>query len=162
MINDLNHQTNINSKNTNHFINTVAAVVEQNGKFLIIEEYSRDGKAVFNQPAGHVEKDETLLEAVVRETMEEAGHIFTPNYFLGCFTYLPNEQTTPYKRFAFVGNALAQPHAKLDKGIIAAHWLTYNELLQNQDKLRSHLVLKTLDVYLSGQKFDLNGAQQFL
>lgn len=134
---------------------TVAALAEQDGRFLMVEERIK-GRAVFNQPAGHVEGGETLLEAVVREAREETAWRFEPRFLLGVY-FLEHAHGRSTLRFAFTGavcdHDAAQP---LDRGILRTHWLTRDELGERQPRLRSPLVLRCVDDYLSGRRFPLD------
>src|SRR3989344_2299664 len=107
---------------------TVAAIVEQNGKFLLVEEETANGVRL-NQPAGHLEEGETMLQAVVRETSEETAYDFTPESLLGVYHWRrPNKDIT-YLRFAFIGKVSGHNSAqKLDDGIIRAVWLSLDEI----------------------------------
>lgn len=142
---------------------TVAAVAEHDGRFLIVEERAEDGSLRFNQPAGHVEGGETLLEAVRREALEETGHSFTPNALLGIYHYRALENGITYLRFAFAGIATA-PMApmRLDEGIVQAHWLSREELLEQRARHRSALVLLCVDDYLRGQRLPLDLVRSLL
>ena len=134
---------------------TVAAVIEQDDRFLLVEERA-NGHIVFNQPAGHLEMGETLTDAVVREVVEETGYQFRPQALLGFYLWHCDEADTTFLRLAFVGDA--SPPAEepiLDDGIIASHWLTRNDLLARQPRLRSPLVLRCIDDYLSGTRYPL-------
>lgn len=134
---------------------TVASVAERDGRFLIVEERVSDG-IVFNQPAGHLEPGESLLEAVVRETLEETGHAFEPEYLIGIYSWRCDDQLS-FLRVCFAGKA--QPPdspSTLDEGIIASHWLTRDELLSPQRKLRSPLVLRAIDDYLAKARYPLD------
>ena len=103
---------------------TVAAVIEQEGRFLLVEERSGE-EIVFNQPAGHLEKGESLLEAVVRETQEETAWRFRPTAILGVYHWASPKNHVSYLRFSFTGECLAHhPDQALDNGIIRALWLT--------------------------------------
>ncbi|WP_100639661.1 NUDIX hydrolase [Marinobacter salexigens] len=135
---------------------TVAVVVEDTqGRFLMVEERS-SGKIVFNQPAGHVEEDEPILDAVRREALEETGWEIEPEHFLGFYTYKAPANGVTYYRFCFIGKAQQQVTDELDKGIIAAHWLSLDDIRQLGDKLRSPLVLKSIEDYRSGRCFPLD------
>ncbi len=137
---------------------TVAAVVQRSGRFLIVEERIR-GLRVLNQPAGHVEPGETLAAAVSRETLEEAAWHFEPRALLG--TYLWREPCSGRQtlRFAFAGEVHDhEPQRRLDRGIVAAHWLTRAEILEHPAALRSPLVLRCIDDFLGGRRLPLDAA----
>jgi 8-oxo-dGTP pyrophosphatase MutT (NUDIX family) len=133
---------------------TVAAIIERGGRFLLVEEETSDGIR-FNQPAGHLDPNESLEQAVVRETMEESAHEFTPNVLIG--TYLSRYVSSrtgrevTYLRFAFGGVVGARRDQPLDRGILRAVWMTYPELVACQDRHRSSLVLRCVDDYLAGK-----------
>ena len=137
---------------------TVATVVEKNGKFLFVEEYSEGiSHSVFNQPAGHVEAGETLVDAAIRETKEETGHDVEIDHLLGVYTYTPPMfPDRTYFRFCFLAHVIEEhPDAKLDTGIIQAVWMSFDEL-QNSARARSPLVIKALEDTIKGQKFPLS------
>jgi len=138
---------------------TVAAIVERDGRFLLVEEETSDGIR-FNQPAGHLDPRESLVDAVVRETMEEAATDFTPTALLGMYmsSYRSSRtgQVVTYLRFAFCGVAGASYDRPLDEGILRAVWMTYDELLACRDKHRSPLVLQCVDDYLAGKRSPLS------
>lgn len=135
---------------------TVACIVENNGKFLMVEEQS-NGKLVFNQPAGHLDPNETLQQAAVRETLEEAGWHVEPTHVLGVASYYSKRKKTLYYRTTFIAKALhEEPNAVLDDGIERAVWLSLDELKAQPEKLRSPLVLKNIEQYLSGIKYPLD------
>ena len=135
---------------------TVAAVVEQNGRFLVVEE-NIEGRIVFNQPAGHVEQGETLIDAVARETLEESGRRFTPQALVGVYSWTNPGNDVTYLRFAFTGTVSERdPSRPLDEGIIDAVWMSRDELLAQPDKLRSPLVMRVIDDYLAGRRFHLD------
>jgi 8-oxo-dGTP pyrophosphatase MutT (NUDIX family) len=130
---------------------TVAAVTETDGRFLVVEErISR--RLVINQPAGHVEAGETLLEAIVREVREETAWHFTAHELLGVYLWRHPGTGRTTKRFAFTGSVSDHRNQALDKGIIATHWLTHAELKRREPQLRSPLVLRCVDDYLAGQR----------
>src|SRR3954463_13139650 len=107
---------------------TVAAVAERDGRFLLIEEETKLG-AFYNQPAGHLEQGETLLAAVIRETLEESAHHFTPRALLGVYHYHSRSNDTTYMRFAFTGDITGhEPGRALDAGIIRALWMSPAEI----------------------------------
>ncbi|KZY85705.1 NUDIX hydrolase, partial [Oleiphilus sp. HI0078] len=125
---------------------TVATLVERDGKLLLVEERSH-GKTVFNQPAGHIEQGESIQEAAIRETLEETGWRVKLTGFIGLYTYTAPQNGVCYYRFCFAAEALEKESDKLDKDIIAAHWLSMDEIRALEDKLRSPLVLKCFDDY---------------
>ncbi|MGH8491858.1 MAG: NUDIX hydrolase [Moraxellaceae bacterium] len=135
---------------------TVAVVVERDGRFLCVEEKAELGRVVYNQPAGHVEKGETLEQAAVRETLEETAWDVTLTAFLGLYVYTPPfNQDLTYYRACFLAEAVTH-HAErtLDDGILRAVWLSRDELADT-GRLRSPLVLKCVEDALAGQSFPL-------
>jgi 8-oxo-dGTP pyrophosphatase MutT (NUDIX family) len=135
---------------------TVAAMVEQNGKFLLVEEETDRGNR-FNQPAGHLEDDETLLQAVIRETLEETAYTFAPSALLGIYHWKHEHNATTYLRFAYIGNVTGhQADLKLDDGIIRAVWMTVDEIRANAVLMRSPQVLICIEDYLKGQRYPLS------
>lgn len=135
---------------------TVAAIVERDGTFLLVEELA-NGEVVFNQPAGHVEPNETLLDAARRETLEETGWHVEPTALIGIYTYTAPHNQVTYHRFCYACTALSQePNAQLDTEIIAPHWLTLSELEQLGERLRSPLVMQCVRDYLAGKRFPLD------
>jgi 8-oxo-dGTP pyrophosphatase MutT (NUDIX family) len=134
---------------------TVAAVVENDGRFLMVEERAF-GRIVFNQPAGHLEPDESLVDAAVRETREETGYLFEPSHLLGVYLWGSEESGTSFLRVTFIGSAVApRGTPTLDDGILAVHWLTRNQLLSRADRLRSPMVLRCIDDHLAGVRYPL-------
>lgn len=134
---------------------TVAAVIEQEGKFLLVEERS-EGKIVLNQPAGHVEENETLVEAVIRETLEESGRQFQPEAISGIYRWRSPENGITYLRLAFFGTyGKRDRDLALDTDIITTHWLSLDELQQRDAQLRSPLVMRCIEDYLAGQRYPL-------
>ncbi len=139
---------------------TVAAVVEIDGRFLVVEERA-NRRLLFNQPAGHVERGETLLAAVVREAREETAWRFEPHSLLGVYLWRNPANGRDFLRFAFTGGVTDHDSAQpLDRGIIATHWLTRSELEARQRRLRSPLVLRCVHDYLTGQRRALDGIAQ--
>ena len=134
---------------------TVAAVTETAGRFLVVEERI-NRRLVLNQPAGHVERGETLLAAVVREVREETAWRFEPSALLGVYLWRNPTNGRCTLRFAFTG-AVADHDAgqKLDHGIVGTHWLSRLDLEQHQARLRSPLVLRCVHDYLAGQRLAL-------
>ena len=134
---------------------TVAAVIERDGKFLLVEEETEGGLA-FNQPAGHLEAGESLLDAVVRETLEETAYPFRPTALVGIYQWRHPVKDLTYLRFAFSGELQGEalPRA-LDDGIVAARWLTLAEIAAVSDRHRSPLVQRCCDDWLSGRRYPL-------
>lgn len=131
---------------------TVAAVAESGGRFLLVEEHI-EGRLVLNQPAGHLEQGETLLQAVVREVREETAWHFTAGGFLGVYRWQRPQTARIFKRFAFIGTVSDhRPLQPLDKGIVGTRWLTAQEIRARASRLRSPLVLRCLEDYLAGQR----------
>ena len=131
---------------------TVAAVVEHDGRFLFVEERI-NGHLVLNQPAGHLEDRETLIDAVVRETREETAWRFTPEALVGTYLWRNPANERTFLRFTFCGTVddhrASQP---LDTGIVRTHWLSHEQLLKQRARLRSPLVLRCLADYLDGAR----------
>lgn len=135
---------------------TVAAIIEENGKFLLVEETTDRGNR-FNQPAGHLEDNESLLEAVIRETQEETAYTFTPQALLGIYHWKHEHNATTYLRFAYIGTASNhQPAQKLDDGIIRTVWMSIEEMREKATLMRSPQVLTCFEDYLAGKKFPLD------
>jgi 8-oxo-dGTP pyrophosphatase MutT (NUDIX family) len=128
-------------------------------EFLMIEEQTRDG-VLINQPAGHLEADESPLQASIRETMEETAYDFMPQYFLG--TYLckalsqKDQATVSYLRLAFAGHTTHCTHAPLDDGILQAFWLDFEQIKNQKSRLRSPLVWICIEDYLNLKRYDLD------
>lgn len=134
---------------------TVAAVIERDGRFLLVEEKS-DGALVLNQPAGHLDDGESLTAAVVRETLEETAWRFVPEALLGIYRWPHTEKNITYLRFAFIGRVLShEPNRALDDGIARALWLTPDEIRRQAHRHRSPQVQRCIDDYLSGRRYDL-------
>lgn len=135
---------------------TVAAVVERNGRFLMVREASESGTLVYNQPAGHLEENESLAEAVVREALEETGWQITPTGVLSVRRYKSPHNGVTYLRTTFLANAVAHyPDYRRDPVIEEAVWLTEAELRARSGEMRSELVLQSIDDYRSGKRYPL-------
>ncbi len=135
---------------------TVAAIVEQDGKFLLVEEETDRGNR-FNQPAGHLEDNESLLDAVIRETQEETAYRFEPTALLGIYHWKHEHNDTTYLRFAYIGNiSQHQPEQKLDDGIIRSVWMSVDEIRANANLMRSPQVLICIEDYLNGRRYPLS------
>lgn len=135
---------------------TVATVVERDGKLLFVEETSQ-GERVLNQPAGHLEANESLIEAAVRETLEETGWHVEITALLGLALYQSPYSGVTYHRTTFVGRALRhEPGAPLDDSILATHWLTADEARAHAARPRSPLVLSVAEQYLRGETWPLD------
>lgn len=138
---------------------TVAAVVEKDGKYLLVEENDNHRK-VFNQPAGHLEPGESLIEAAIRETLEESAWHVQPTAILGLSHYLaPNGVS--YLRTTFLAKPLEHnTNRQLDEDIIQVHWLPYNEIYRLKKQLRSPMVLADIERHRSGVEFPLGLYQE--
>ena len=139
---------------------TVAAIIERQGRFLMVEE--TDGvhpERVFNQPAGHVDPGEQVLQAVIRETWEETGLRFEPQHLIGIYQ-LQARNGLDYLRICFAGSVPGEGVAvPQDPQILACHWLTREEIRQAGP--RSSVVLGCLDDYLAGRRLPLDAAAAF-
>lgn len=135
----------------------VAAVAERDGKFLLVEEEIEGGTLVFNQPAGHWDPGETLIEACVRETLEETAYAFQPTALVGVFSWTPAGGDKTYLRFAFCGETGAHdPQRTLDKEIRRALWLSPDEIRACRDRHRSPLLMLCVEQYLAGVRYPLD------
>ena len=133
---------------------TVAAIVEREGKFLMVEE-EVNGEIVYNQPAGHLDPGESLIDAVIRETREETAWLFTPEALVGIYLWPQPKTNRSFLRFAFCGTCSDhQSEQMLDDGILRALWLNKEEL-QHSKKLRSPMVIQNIDGYILGQRYPL-------
>lgn len=134
---------------------TVAAVIENEGRFLLVQELI-SGRSVYNQPAGHLEDDETLIEAVIRETREETAWEFLPESLIGIYQWRHPENGETFMRTTFSGNALHHDQDReLDACIQRTLWLTPEEIRNQHDRLRSPMVLRTIEDYLAGVRYPL-------
>lgn len=134
---------------------TVAAVIERDGQFLLVEEETEDG-ILFNQPAGHLDPSESLLAACARETLEETAWHFTPEALLGVYQWHHPGRDRTYLRFAYTGSLHGHdPERALDEGIVRAVWQTADEIRVLQARHRSPLVLRCVEDYLAGKRYPL-------
>jgi 8-oxo-dGTP pyrophosphatase MutT (NUDIX family) len=139
---------------------TVATVVVREGRLLMVEERVA-GAVVFNQPAGHLEPDESILQAAMRETLEETGWHIELTHFIGAYQWKSQETNQHYLRMAFAAvPSFFDPNITLDDGIIAAHWLSPSEIKTLGHKHRSPLVWKLVEDYLAGQRFPLQAIHE--
>ena len=130
---------------------TVAAVVMRDGKFLLVEEETEAGLA-FNQPAGHLEAGESLIDAVIRETLEETAYHFKPTHLIGVYNWKHLGKDVTYLRFAFGGELRGfEAERELDEGIVAARWLTFDEVKATQARHRSPLILRCIEDQIAGK-----------
>lgn len=140
---------------------TVAAVIERDGKFLLVEEEVDDGRGGveirYNQPAGHLDEDESLLAACARETLEETAWQFVPRQLIGIYQWRRPAGDITYLRFAYCGDLGAfDAQRKLDDGIVRALWLTPAEIEARRERHRSPLVMQCIADYLAGRRFPLD------
>ena len=142
---------------------TVAAIIERDGRFLLIEEHTPEGLRL-NNPAGHLEPGESPLEACVREAREECAHAFQPTHLVGIYLSRfqrhdpshPLYEDVTYLRFAFAGELLEHfPSQPLDHGIVRTVWLTSDEVLASAARHRSPLVVQCMQDHLRGQRLPL-------
>lgn len=139
---------------------TVATLVEKQGEFLLVHEMA-GGEKVINQPAGHVEAGETLIQAACRETLEETAWQVEITAFTGVYVYQPRPDAGVYYRFCFAARATGHDrHQKLDDGIIEALWLDRDTIARRRESLRSPLVERCIDDYLDGRRLPLDTLYQ--
>ena len=146
---------------------TVAAVIERDGLFLLVEEHTSAGLRL-NNPAGHLDPDESLVQACVRETLEETAFHFEPQALVGIYLTGPalspgqdvqprGERGITYLRFAFRGTLGAfNPERVLDKGIVRTLWLSPREIRASRDRHRSPVLLRCVEDHLAGCSFPLD------
>jgi 8-oxo-dGTP pyrophosphatase MutT (NUDIX family) len=143
---------------------TVAAIIEREGRYLLIEEHTPEGLRL-NNPAGHLDPGESPEEGCAREALEETTHTFKPTALVGIYISRLQRparegraaEDVTYFRLAFCGDlGEAVPGAKLDKGIVRTLWMTPDEIRANVHRLRSPLVLRCMEDHLAGQSFPLD------
>lgn len=144
---------------------TVAAIIEREGRFLLVEEHTQEGLRL-NNPAGHLDPGESLVAACIRETLEETAYTFHPSALVGIYLSRFRRPATPdtsgavqdisYLRFAFCGTVSAWDATRsLDSGIVRTVWLTADEIRASHAQHRSPLVLQCLEDYLRDQRYPL-------
>lgn len=142
----------------------VAAVVEHNGRFLLVEEREADGRLTLNQPGGLLEAGESLEEAVKREVLEESAYDFHPDGFLGTYHLnyrMPDGSDISYIRFAFTGSVSTLHDRPLDPDIIRTVWMTRDEMAACLDRHRSVVVMQCIEDYAAGQKAPLSYVSRY-
>lgn len=135
----------------------VASVIEQDNRYLMVEEAIR-GRMLLNQPAGHLEYGESLLDATRRETLEETGYYYQPEALLGMLLAQSEDPDRVYLRFTFYGRLLGKAdNYQLDPDITAVHWLTEDEI-RNHPQLtpRNDSVLRSIELYQQGMRLPLD------
>ncbi len=135
---------------------TVATIIEKDGKFLMVEE-NLHGKKLLNQPAGHLDEGETLVQAAIRETQEESAWQIEISHLIEFAQWTSPNSNTHFLRACFAGKAIKHfPNQKLDDGIIRALWMSRSEVAKNLHRLRSPLVLDHIDHYIAGKRYELD------
>lgn len=135
---------------------TVAAVVERDGFFLLVEEET-DAGVRFNQPAGHLDQGESLVTAAAREALEETAHHFVPEFLVGIYQWPRPAGDITYLRFAFGGQVTGfEPERALDTGILRAVWMTLDEVRATRERHRSPLILQCCEDYRAGRRYPLD------
>ena len=141
---------------------TVAAIVPRDGKFLIVEERVRD-ELVLNQPAGHLEPGESLLDAALRETLEETAWSVELTYLVGAYQWSAPDGRQQFLRFTFAAQPVVHYAGRaLDDGIVAAHWLSRDEIAAQSARLRSPMVLGNVDDWIAGKRYPLEAVRSLL
>lgn len=139
---------------------TVAVIVYREEKFLLVEEMS-GGRAVFNQPAGHIDEDEAVEAAAIRETLEETGYTVKLNALLGLYVYQSPTNKVTYHRYCYIAEVVDYDETlPLDQGIIGPQWMSIEEI-RTSERLRSPLVLKCFEDYLLGKYLPLDAVIEF-
>ncbi|WP_374410984.1 NUDIX hydrolase [Hydrogenophaga sp.] len=139
---------------------TVAAIIERDGRYLLVEEETPEGLRL-NNPAGHLDPGESPAQGVARETLEETAHAFAPTALVGIYLSRFLRESTgedvTYLRFAFCGELGAfDPERRLDTGIVRTLWMTPDELRASADRHRSPLVLRCIEDHLAGRRLPLD------
>ncbi len=142
----------------------VAAVIEQDGRFLFVEEKEADGSITLNQPGGLLEPGETIQQAVIREVFEESAYDFQPDGFLGTYHLnyrMENGTDISYIRFAFTGTIGKQHNHRLDPDILRTVWMTKEEIMSCPERHRSAVVMQCIEDYVTGQKAPLSFVSRY-
>ncbi len=139
---------------------TVAAVIERDGRYLLIEEHTPEGLRL-NNPAGHLDPGESPAEGVARETLEETAHTFAPTALVGVylsrFQRAATGEDITYLRFAFHGElGEREPGRALDTGIVRTLWMTPDEVRASTERHRSPLVLRCIEDHIAGLRYPLD------
>lgn len=135
---------------------TVAAVIEQNGRYLLVEEDQQDLGVQLNQPAGHLEPGESIIQASIREVLEETAYTFIPQWLIGVYTWHSYATDTTFLRFALSGIVSDfDPDQILDSGILRAAWFDLHEIRERSTCHRSPLVMQCIEDYLAGKRYPL-------
>lgn len=143
---------------------TVAAVIERDGRFLLVEEQAGDGLRL-NTPAGHLDPGESPAEGCARETLEETAHHFTPTSLIGIYMararpVAESGEDTTYMRFAFAGTLGAFEEGRaLDEGIVRTVWMTLDEIRASVARHRSPLLLQCIEDHLAGKRYPMEIVQ---
>ena len=135
---------------------TVAAIVEDRGRFLMVEERDRDGRLVLNQPAGHLEDAESIADDARREVLEETSWEFRPDGLLGVYKWRIPSRPLTYVRYCFFGSAVTHhPDRPLDADILRAVWMSEGDIMKQHAHHRSPMVARCLRDYVDGRRFPL-------
>ena len=139
---------------------TVAAIIERDGRYLLVEEHTVEGLRL-NNPAGHLDPAESPAQACAREALEETTHLFTPTHLVGIYLSRFQRESTgediTYLRMAFGGElGDAQAGRSLDSGIVRTVWMTPDEVRASRERHRSPLVLRCIEDHLAGQRHALD------
>lgn len=139
---------------------TVAAIIEHEGRYLLVEEHTPEGLRL-NNPAGHLDPGESPVQAAAREALEETAHSFVPTALVGIylsrFLRPDRGEDVTYLRFAFCGQlGCAEPGRALDSGIVRTLWLSPDEVRSSVDRHRSPLVLRCIEDHLAGRRYPLD------
>lgn len=132
-----------------------ATIVEKDGKFLLVEEVV-EGKTVYNQPAGHIDENESIPVAALRETLEETAWKVEITDLVGIYTLKSEKPGVTYYRFCFAATPVEQTNLPLDHGIVGPRWFTLEEVKALGSQLRSPLVVKCIEDYIAGKRFPLD------